>query len=98
MFNGDSDVAPETRERVEAALRELNDVPNSLATTFRPGRSPVTGIAVPDLVDPFFGSIAKAVGQLASESGMSTVITDLGDDPALSRPSWSRRCVSRSPA
>lgn len=47
MFNGDSDVAPETRERVEAALRELNDVPNSLATTFRPGRSPVIGIAVP---------------------------------------------------
>lgn len=47
MFNGDSDVAPETRERVEAALRELNDVPNSLATTFRPGRAPVIGIAVP---------------------------------------------------
>ncbi len=82
VFNGDSHVAPETRERVEAALRELNYVPNALATTFRAGRSPVIGIAVPDLVDPFFGSIAKAVGQLASDHGMSIVVTNLGDDPS----------------
>jgi LacI family transcriptional regulator len=85
VFNGDSHVAPETRKRVEAALRELNYVPNSLATTFRAGRSPVIGIAVPDLVDPFFGSIAKAVGRLATENGMSIVVTDLGDDQGRER-------------
>jgi LacI family transcriptional regulator len=85
VFNGDPHVAPGTRERVEAALRQLNYVPNSLATTFRAGRSPVIGIAVPDLIDPFFGSIAKAVGQLATDNAMSIVVTDLGDDPGRER-------------
>lgn len=80
VFNNDPHVAPETRERVEAALRELKYVPNALATTFRAGRSPVIGIAIPDLVDPFFGSIAKAVGALATDHGMSIVVTNLGED------------------
>jgi LacI family transcriptional regulator len=80
VFNDDPHVTPETRARVEAALRELNYVPNAVATTFRTGRSPVIGIAVPDLVDPFFAAIAKAVNRLAIHHGMSTVVTSLGDE------------------
>jgi LacI family transcriptional regulator len=55
-------------------------VPNAVATTFRTGRSPVLGIAVPDIVDPFFAAIAKSVGRLATRHGMSTVVTSLGED------------------
>ena len=80
MFNADPHVTAETRARVEAALRQLNYVPNAVATTFRTGRSPVLGIAVPDIVDPFFAAIAKSVGRLATQHGMSTVVTSLGED------------------
>ena len=73
---------PATKERVESALRELSYVPSTLATTFRSGRAPVIGVAVPDIADPFFGAIAKAVETLAAEHDMSVVITSLGDDPA----------------
>ena len=63
------------------ALRKLNYVPNAVATTFRTGRSPVIGIAVPDIVDPFFAAIAKAVeAGSRREHGMSTVVTSLGED------------------
>lgn len=79
VFNGDPHVTPETRARVEEALRGLNYVPNTVATTFRTGRSPVVGIAVPDLVDPFFAGIAKAVGRLALRRGMSTVVTSIDE-------------------
>lgn len=85
VFNDDPHVSPVTRERVEAALRELDYVPNGVATTFRTGRAPLIGVAVPDLVDPFFGSIAKAVGQLAAEHQMSIVVTPLGEDAARER-------------
>jgi len=78
VFNDDPHVTPETRARVEVALRQLNYVPNAVATTFRTGRSPVVGIAVPDIVDPFFAAIAKSVGRLATQHGMSTVVTSLG--------------------
>jgi len=80
VFNDDPHVTAETRARVEVALRKLNYVPNAVATTFRTGRSPVIGIAVPDIVDPFFAAIAKSVGRLATQHGMSTVVTSLGED------------------
>ena len=81
VFNKDLHVTPETRLRVQAALGELNYVPNTIATTFRTGRSPVIDVALPDIVDPFFASIAKAAGTLAGEHGMAVVITSLGDEP-----------------
>lgn len=80
VFNDDPHVTPETRARVEATLRQLSYVPNTVATTFRTGRSPVVGIAVPDLVDPFFAAIAKSVSRLALHRGMSTVVTSLGEE------------------
>lgn len=80
VFNDDVHVTPATRARVEAALRTLNYVPNAVATTFRTGRAPVIGIAVPDLVDPFFAAIAQAVNRLAFRHGMSTVATVLGEE------------------
>jgi LacI family transcriptional regulator len=80
VFNDEPHVTPETRARVEAVLQELNYVPNTLATTFRTGRSPVVGIAVPDLVDPFFAAIAGSVNRLAVQHGMSTVVLSLGDE------------------
>ncbi len=80
VFNDEPHVTPETRARVEAALQQLNYVPNAVATTFRTGRSPVIGIAVPDLVDPFFAAIAQSVNRLATQHGMSTLVASLGEE------------------
>jgi LacI family transcriptional regulator len=81
VFNDDPHVLPETRARVHAAMRELDYTPNSLATTFRAGRAPVIGVAVPDVVDPFFGAIARAVDATAAKHDMSALVTSIGDDP-----------------
>lgn len=81
VFNDDPHVLPETRLRVEAAMRELNYLPNALATMFRAGCAPIIGLAVPDLVDPFFASIAQSVGAVAAEHGMSVSVTSIGHDP-----------------
>jgi LacI family transcriptional regulator len=86
VFNDDPHVTPETKARVDAALRELNYVPSTLSTVFRSGRAPVIGVAVPDIADPFFGALAKAVEALAAVHDMSVVITSLGEDPARERP------------
>ena len=47
VFNADPHVTPETRARVEVALRQLNYVPNAVATTFRTGRSPSSASRCP---------------------------------------------------
>ncbi|MBK0418513.1 LacI family DNA-binding transcriptional regulator [Leucobacter sp. CSA1] len=85
VFNDDPHVTPETRARVERVMRELNYVPNALATTFRSGRSRAIGVAVPDIVDPFFAAIARSVEGVAREHGLSTLVTSLGEDPAEER-------------
>jgi LacI family transcriptional regulator len=81
VFNDDPHVLPETRALVEQAMSDLNYVPNVLATTFRAGRASVIGVAVPDIVDPFFAAIARAIEDAARERGLSTMVTSLGDDP-----------------
>jgi LacI family transcriptional regulator len=86
VFNEDPHVLPETRSRVEDAMRELNYVPNVLARTFRAGRSSSIGVAVPDLVDPFFASVVRAVESVCSLTGITTLVTSIGDDPARERP------------
>ncbi len=86
VFNDDPHVLPDTRALVETAMRELNYVPNALATTFRAGRASVIGVAVPDVVDPFFAAIARAVEDTARSHGLSTLVTSLGEDPDDERP------------
>ena len=80
VYNDHPHVTAETRERVDAALRELSYVPNTIATTFRTGRAPVIGVAVPDITDPLFAAIAKAAEELARSRAMSVVITSIGVD------------------
>jgi LacI family transcriptional regulator len=81
VFNDDPHVLPETRARVEAALRQVSYVPNTLARHFRAGRAPAVGIAVPSLADPFFAAIVDAVDAEAKQHDLFTVVTSLGDDP-----------------
>lgn len=81
VYNDDPHVTSETKERVEAALQQLSYVPNTIATTFRTGRAPIIGVAVPDITDPLFASIAQAAEELARTRGMSVVITSIGVDP-----------------
>ena len=80
VFNDDPHVLPDTRAEVEKAMRELNYVPNVLATTFRTGRASVIGVAVPDIVDPFFAAIARAIEDTARAHGISTLVSSIGDN------------------
>lgn len=79
VHNGDPNVAPETRERVEQALATLGYLPNALATTFREGRSPVVGAAVPDVSDPYFASLVRGLDTVAARNGLVTVVASIAD-------------------
>jgi LacI family transcriptional regulator len=85
VFNDDPHVLPSTRAHVEQVMAELNYVPNVLATTFRSGRTSAIGVAVPDIVDPFFAAIARAVDGVARDRGVATLLTNLGAEPARER-------------
>ncbi|QOT15255.1 LacI family DNA-binding transcriptional regulator [Paenarthrobacter sp. YJN-5] len=86
VFNDEAYVSPETRARVELAMEQLGYVPNMLARTFREGRASVVGIAVPDIADPFFATIIKAIDRQAQTRGYTIAVTSLGFDETRERP------------
>lgn len=85
VYNSDPHVSPATREKVEAAIRRLGYLPNALATTFRDGRSPVIGVAVPDIGDPYFAAIVRQVDRISAEHQMLTVVAGIGEQASSER-------------
>jgi LacI family transcriptional regulator len=86
VYNDEANVSTATRTRVQQAMEQLNYVPNMLARTFREGRASVVGIAVPDIADPFFAAIIKAIDKQAQARGYTIAVTSLGFDDSRERP------------
>ncbi|MFC7766387.1 LacI family DNA-binding transcriptional regulator [Leucobacter soli] len=57
--DGPRAVAPATRERVEAAIRELGYRRNPIAGALSVGRSNLVGLLVPDTANGFFGELSR---------------------------------------
>jgi DNA-binding LacI/PurR family transcriptional regulator len=68
VINGSSAVKQETAERVRRILKELNYIPNPIATTLKYGRSNTFGLIVPDLINPFFPEFLLAFEQVLVEN------------------------------
>jgi DNA-binding LacI/PurR family transcriptional regulator len=69
VANGAYAVRPETRERVERAMRELLYVP--------PGRKTETGligVLVPELANPIFPALAEAIETRAAPRGLASIL------------------------
>jgi len=81
VVNNDRYVSAEVRTRVERAIDELQYVPNMLAVSFRSGRDPAIGVAVPGVADPFFASIINAVEREASRRDVAVIVTSVGWEP-----------------
>jgi LacI family transcriptional regulator, galactose operon repressor len=80
VLRNDRYVSDGVRERVLAAVNDLQYVPNMLAVTFRSGRDAAIGVAVPDIADPFFAQIVQAVEVEARARQTAVIVTSLGYD------------------
>lgn len=81
VVRGQARVAEPTRQRVLRAVAELDYRPNASARQLRTGRSGVIGLAVPELVQPYFAELAAAVIGAARRHGVSVLIEETGGDP-----------------
>jgi LacI family transcriptional regulator len=85
VLRNDRYVSDSVRQRVNAAVDDLQYVPNMLAVTFRSGRDAAVGVAVPDIGDPFFAQIVQSVEAVARERETAVIVTSLGYDPEHER-------------
>lgn len=86
VLNGLGDacrISPSTQRRVLAAAEQLGFAPNSVAKSLRLGATGLLGLIVPDISNPFFAAIARAVSVAAQHRGRSILLYDTRDDVSL---------------
>jgi LacI family transcriptional regulator len=75
VINNSSYVSQELRQRVEAAIRELNHSPNLLARQ----KTLTLGVLVPDIANSFYPELVRGVEDKANEAGY-TIILGISDN------------------
>lgn len=91
VVNGRDVVHPTTRDRILAALEELNYHPNMIARGLRHRRSQTLGFLVVDpspryLADPFHSEVVTGIADVAREFGYGLFIQGILLDEAGSKP------------
>lgn len=81
VMNNSGYVNSETRERVLRAIKELDYHPNVLARGLNKKRTKTLGLLLPDITNPFFPQLARAVEDVAQEFGYSLVLCNSDDQP-----------------
>jgi LacI family transcriptional regulator len=74
VINNTRLVSPETRERVLAAMAELNYRPNALARSLRQGKTNTIGLVLPDSANPFFAEISRCIEDETFKKGYSVFL------------------------
>jgi LacI family transcriptional regulator len=83
VLNGGRQVRPEVRVVVLSAVRELGYIPNRLARSLRSRRTQTLGLIVPDITNPFFSGLVKAIEQTARARGYQVLLSSSEEDAQI---------------
>ncbi len=90
-LNGAPYVSDEAVVRIEAAIRELQFVPSSLARGLVTRQSRTIGVVINNIANPFFAELVDAVEIVAQEHGYDVVTMSTRNDPE--RRAWALRRI-----
>lgn len=80
VLNGTANVSPETRMRIEQAMKELNYIPNELARSMFKQKAGIVAMLVPNIRHPYFSSLAKYIEDSLYQNGYKLMLCSTGDD------------------
>ncbi len=83
VVNNHANVSRATRERVQRAVAELNYIPNALARGLKQARSDLIALIITDISSPFFTDVARGAEDAARMAGLSLVLGNSEEDPAV---------------
>ena len=73
-------ISEQTVRRVEAAAEEFQVVPDPLGAGLRRGKPGMIGLLVPDITNPFFSTMARAIELRFRETGIAVQLCDSAED------------------
>ncbi|WP_199422841.1 LacI family DNA-binding transcriptional regulator [Actinotalea solisilvae] len=80
VVSGYEHVSERMRQRVNAAIEELDYRPNPVARTLRTGRTGVLALVVPEIDVPYFAELAREIINAAAAVGYRVMIDQTGHD------------------
>jgi DNA-binding LacI/PurR family transcriptional regulator len=82
-LNGSALVKESTRKKIFKVCREIGYRPNRLARGLKTKRSYTIGVIIPELTNPFFPEVVRAIEHKAKEYNYNTILCDTDDDPEI---------------
>ncbi|HWJ73264.1 MAG TPA: LacI family DNA-binding transcriptional regulator [Kaistia sp.] len=74
VINHRDRVSAALRERVEQAIADLGYIPNRQAQSLRTGRTNVIALMIPDICNPFYTQLVRAIQTSSDLTGVDTLI------------------------
>ncbi|MDS9472609.1 LacI family DNA-binding transcriptional regulator [Sporosarcina pasteurii] len=81
VINQNGYVSEGTLKKVKSVIKELNYTPNSIARSLYHKTSNMIGLIIPDITNPFFPELARAVEDIAMKCGYKVVLCNSDKDP-----------------
>lgn len=97
VLNGTKFVEPETRARVEQAVREMNFHRDSHARRLARGRSDFLGLVISNIENPFYPGLIKSFETAALANGYEVLLCSTNYDPARTEHVFRRMIENKSP-
>lgn len=81
VLNRSGYVHEETERKVLKAIKELNYTPNFVARSLTNKKTGTIGLMVPDITNPFFPELARAVEDVMQQYGYTTILGNSDENP-----------------
>ncbi|NDL68825.1 LacI family DNA-binding transcriptional regulator [Anaerotalea alkaliphila] len=81
VLNGHSNVSPEKREKVLAAIQALGYRPNEIARSLKARFSRTVGVILMDIANPFYTDVVRGIEDCAARKNYSIILADLVWEP-----------------
>ena len=83
VLTGSRAVSPDIARAVKESAARLGYRADSIGRSLRTRRTDTVGLLIPDIANPFFPSLVRAIERAARERGLSVLIADAGNDPEV---------------
>ncbi len=76
VITGKKFVNPDTKAKILKSMEELSYQPNFAARALKSNKSYSIGVILPDITNPFFGEILKAIQSIVNKSNYQLIVVD----------------------
>jgi LacI family transcriptional regulator len=91
----DQSISEETKKRILIIAKELNYIPNSIARSLSTNKSGTIGIILPDILNPFFSEMARAIEDSAGLLGYNVIFCNT-DNELVKEEKYIKLLISKS--